>query len=169
MSAALIVYERGNQYVGHPHGKLVHSNGTEEKPGTAYGLIGKLSVGGHTYDTVERMEGYTNLPEDIYPMSSMYHLEGRGTVVNPWMGKNDSAPKFKNLLIHSASHVYNLLGCIAPGKLAPTGSSLTESPEAIAKIWELCGGGKDRSKKIVVTLRVVGQMRDRGSYTKFSG
>jgi hypothetical protein len=169
MSAALIIYQRGTQYVGHPHGDLEHSNGTKEKAGTAYGLVGKLSVGGHSFDTLERMEDYINLPEDIYPMSSMYSVKGLGTVVNPWMGDLDGVKGFKNLLIHSAPYVYNLQGCIAPGKLVAPGASLTESSQAITKIWELCGGGQDRSKKIVVTLRVIGKMRPRSKYTKFSG
>lgn len=169
MSAALIIYERGNKFVGHRHGDLVHHNGKKEAAGTAYGLVGKLTVGGQTFDALERMQDYVNLAEGIYPMSSMYSMASLGTVVNPWLGKHDKDADKINLLIHGATYAYNLQGCIAPGKMESAGACLNESSQAITKIWEQCGGSKDRKKSIVVTLRVIGKMPPMSQCTRFAG
>jgi hypothetical protein len=169
VSASVIIYERGNKYVEHrkPEEK---KDGKTEPAFTAYGLVGKLTVGGQTFDTLERMEGFVNLSPGVYPMSSMYDSGGDlGTVVNPWLGKHDKDPDKVNLLIHHATCAYNLKGCIAPGKLSASGAELTGSTKAMSTIWEQCGGSTDRKKGIIITLRVVGVMPARQTCARFAG
>jgi len=170
VSATVVIYERGTKFVEHSRAAFTKKDKTIEPAVRAFGLVGKITVGGHTFDSLERMEGFVNLKAGEYPMSAMVNDgNGLGTCINPWLGARDSDADVRNLLVHAAPHAYNLKGCIAPGRLTATGSELTGSSDAITTIWEQCGGGTDRKKKIVVTLRVVGNMPLRGNCTKYPG
>jgi hypothetical protein len=165
MAATVIRYERGDEYVENVYTDKQDdpkTGKTISTAKTAHGLVGTLRVGAYTFTTLERMDGYVHMKPGEYQMSSMYdenHTGGtHGIVVNPWLGKTAEAnPKMRNILIHSGAVPSHFEGCIGPGILV--NNELKYSPEAMALIWEQCGG-KDRKKSIIVTLRVEGEMPD---------
>ncbi|MBX3498237.1 MAG: hypothetical protein KF889_02240 [Alphaproteobacteria bacterium] len=173
-AATVIRYERGDEYVENLYTAITKDKRTGKEirtSKTAYGLVGTLWVGGYAFDTIERMHGYVHMKPGDYPMSSMYdeaHTNGtHGLVVNPWLGKTAQAdPQQRNILIHKGSMPSHFEGCIGPGFLE--GGKLTYSQQAMEIIWEQCGG-KDRTKSIIVTLRVSGQMPALESCRKYAG
>lgn len=147
MGAPVIDYTRGNTYV-------------ENKSGgkTCHGLVGSLTIHGHSFDTIERMDNYVCLDGGRdYPNSVMYwHDRLNCYVVNPWHKKRNQDGDIAEILIHRAEVPSHLLGCIGPGVLV--GGRMTKSTETMKTIWEQAGGTQDKSK-VVVTLRVNGNMK----------
>ncbi|MCA8906556.1 MAG: hypothetical protein KDA49_01000 [Rhodospirillaceae bacterium] len=155
MTTAVIDYTRGSQYV---------ENNSND--GTAHGLVGKLTIRGNTFDTIERMDGYVALDGGRdYPNSVMYWHKRLGCyVVNPWHQKRNKDGDIAEILIHRAEVPSHLKGCIGPGVLS--GSRMTKSTEAMATIWKQAGGA-DGVDKVVVTLRVNGNMKQLSECTKY--
>jgi hypothetical protein len=169
MAATVIIYERGDTYVENSYDAVTKdAKGKEVKSKkTAHGLVGKLTVGGNEFDTLERMDGYVKLAAGEYPMSSMYVDTKRGKVVNPWLGAAlEKNPQYRNILIHAGQVPSHFEGCIGVGVLL--NGELSDSPASMEKVWELCGGTVSKGDPIV-TVRVVGEMPDIADCTKVGG
>lgn len=157
MAATVVTYIRGSQYVRDTKG--------------ACGLVGELMVGGETYRTLERMDGYVNMAgNNDYTNSTMYWFEKYGAyVINPWLGKDVEKTKKKNILFHPASIPTDLEGCVGVGTLNAAGL-MTQSKAKFAKIWEACGGTPGKKEgQIIITLRVQGQMKSPAACTAWAG
>ena len=172
-AATVIRYERGNEYVENVYTHVgKDKDGKEFKTAKkAHGLVGTLWVGGYAFDTLERMDGYVHMKPGDYAMSSMYDEDQtggtHGIVVNPWLGKTSEAnAQLRNILVHKGAKPSDFEGCIGPGFLE--NDRLTYSKQAMEIIWEQCGG-RDRSKSIIVTLRVSGEMPALKDCRKYAG
>ena len=152
-AATIITYTRGSTYVRN----LISGAGASAT--YAHGLVGKLEVGGHSYDTVERMDGYVCMQGgETYGNSTIYWHKHYTYVINPWLGKDAEATKKKNILFHKGSRPSHFEGCVGVGRLV--GDELTEGAATFLKIWELAGGAKGvKTGHIVVTVKVVGAMK----------
>lgn len=162
-SATVITCTRGTTYVRNV------ASGSGANATYAHGLVGTLEVGGHSYDTVERMDGYVCMAGDeTYANSTMYWHSHYSYVINPWLGRDAEATKKKNILFHRGTRPSHFEGCVGVGTLM--GDELTESSAAFLKIWELVGGTKGATKgQVVVTLKVVGTMQPLSACTAHGG
>jgi hypothetical protein len=158
-SATVLTYTRGSTYVRNI------TSGSGATATYAHGLVGTLEVGGHRFDTVERMNGYVCMAGDeTYANSAMYWHKKYSYVINPWLGKDAEATKKKNILFHRGSRPSHFEGCVGVGTLV--GDQLTGGTDTFRKIWELVGGAKGaQTGQVVVSLKVVGKMKSLSACT----
>jgi hypothetical protein len=149
-SATVLTYTRGSTYVRNI------TSGSGATATYAHGLVGTLEVGGHRFDTVERMNGYVCMAGDeTYANSAMYWHKKYSYVINPWLG---------NILFHRGSRPSHFEGCVGVGTLV--GDQLTGGTDTFRKIWELVGGAKGaQTGQVVVSLKVVGKMKSLSACT----
>jgi len=153
-AATIITYTRGSTYVRN----LISGAGASAT--YAHGLVGKLEVGGHSFDAFERMDGFMTMDGDkTYQNSQMHWHTDLRYVINPWLGKEPEKTKY-NILFHNATVPSELKGCVTAGKLV--GQKMTESTATFTEIWRLVGGkkgSKEPKDAVTVTVKVVGQMK----------
>ncbi|WP_431284829.1 hypothetical protein ACQW02_08465 [Humitalea sp. 24SJ18S-53] len=162
MASTVITYTRGNTYIE-------NTPGAKTTTATAHGLCGLITVGGHRIDAVERMDGYVTMAGGKdYPNSTMYwNAHYDSYVINPWLGKAVEATKRKNILFHPANYPSHLEGCIGPGLLE--NGMLTSSKEMLEFMWYLSGGKYNvKTGHVIMTLRVVGDMKSLAACTKWT-
>lgn len=142
----------GGHYLTDPEGALIPVRVATK---TAKALRGTIAVGGHSFDTIERMDGYVALPGgQTYECSmelSPTHTGRRQ--IRPKHSKRNDKGKIAAILIHSGSLPNHFEGCIGVGVRSVEG--LDESGKTMTKLLKLCGGFKVGRK---VFLEVRGEM-----------
>jgi len=146
-ASPVLIYERGGAYVANLR-----------RGRTAHGLVGRLTVAGQVFDTVERMDGRPALAADrTYPRAALYIHVALGPVVNPAADPGDGPPGRHVPLLRAAGAVEEIEAGLAPGTLGSDGR-LLGSDEAMQRIFALCGGEPDLRRPVPVVFRVTGAM-----------
>jgi hypothetical protein len=134
-----IVYRRSHQQV-------VLLNPKTQK--ISYGQRGTLEVRGHSFPTIERMDGYVRLPPGDY-VCEHYEAPKNGRTLRPMNHGVISRDRSKKvgyeieaaILIHAANRSYELSGCFAPG-LRETSYGVGDSRAAESTEMEYMAGGR---------------------------
>jgi hypothetical protein len=115
------------------------------------GHRGTLIANSRVYFTVERdIEEYVNIPAGVFTLRmelSPTKLDSSGNPRKQFRIIGHSVPRkaggLANLLVHRGASPTTLEGCIAPGRTMST-FGVTESDEAIAELFDYCGGFEDQ-------------------------
>jgi hypothetical protein len=155
-AVSLLIYERGSTVVerwSKIAGKLAHAG------------VGTMYVGGHTYDTFERLDGYVALKEGTYVCKMEISPSGK-KMTYAVKGKSKTEPRkqlrplrhgtYKKggglaaILVHPGAYPSSFIGCIGVGRR--DGNELKQSVECMLEILDLCGGFK-KGRTVQLTVR----------------
>lgn len=124
--------------------------------GAKHAAVGTMTVGGHTFDTFERLDGFVCLPEGQFfckmeksSKKTKYDPEQKKIVprlqlrpdlsgVEKWKNKKRGWP---HILIHPGETPGSFIGCVGVGKY-DNGKRLEDSVVTMNKLIRLCGGYK---------------------------
>lgn len=127
---------------------------------TAHAGVGTMLVGGHIFDTFERLDGYVALKGNQQYVCKMEYSPSKF-----WPPKSNKPRKqirplnhgslkrgggLAAILIHPGAYPSSFIGCIGVGKR--DGNELKETGESMAKLLELCGGFKVGRKVQLVVI-----------------
>lgn len=139
--------------------KLKRTGETCKRSGNAAtGKRGKLTVGGKTFDTIERADGYVSLPAGTYTCKTGRRGSNNKPCIQIWHNVKTKSGSTAGIVVHAANWPQHLQGCIAPGK--KTSGGVSSSEKTLKEIFELIGasdkkfGHKDTVKvrcKLVVS------------------
>lgn len=125
---------------------------------TSNGTFGKLVVGDHTYDTIERpwldnKKEVSCIPPGLYTLVSHKRPNGDNVyaLVNEEKGiTHYQEPNSKRylILIHIGNYLDDIIGCIAPG-MHRSGNTVSQSRKAMEKIMNALPYGEEHKIMIV--------------------
>lgn len=126
------------------------------------GHRGTLIANGQVYFTVERdIDEYVFIPAGIYTLKMEFSPTKKDSSGNSRkqfriMGHNvqRQVGGLANLLVHRGASPTTLEGCIAPGK-STTASGIDGSDEAIAELFDYCGGFEDNKNAAYLSVTTI--------------
>jgi hypothetical protein len=147
-AASLLIYRRGNIVVERNSPKAAEEKHVGKV--IAHACVGTMEVGGHVFDTFERLDGFVGLDPRHYvcKMETSQNKTWAGEKrrqIRPWNhGKlNGDKTRPAAILIHPGRFPSSFIGCIGVGRRGSSGNELIHSGECMAQIFALCGGYKE--------------------------
>jgi hypothetical protein len=151
VNAHLLVYERGTD---------VAARFSPKAKQTAHAGIGTMTIGGETFDTFERLDGYVALDPGHYVCTMEYSpskfwppggTEKRRQIRPLNHGKiKQGTSRLAAILIHPGEYPSSFVGCIGVGRRE--GNQLKRSGPSMDLLLKLCGGFKP-GKKVHLEVR----------------
>lgn len=124
--------------------KGVQVSSKDNNGNVTLGERGELYVQGIRFYTIERRDGFLQLPKGRYEcvmevsekVGRMFRVAIAGHYGHNLLTK---AKKPAAMLIHTANFPHQVEGCVAPG-LSITRNGVEQSAKAMDEIFQLCGG-----------------------------